>query len=128
MKKYLAMLVALCLLQYNVRGQVQVEEVSKALQKGDFPRVAAYFDKVVVLTINDEQSTYSKSQAEMVLKTFAGKHHPRNFQLQKKGTAPSDQSIWFIGELITDSGSFKVYIFFKYKNGQYVLQELRLEQ
>ncbi len=60
-------------------AQPAVDEVAKGMNSGDVAKVAQYFDKVVDITVLDEQSTYSKSQAEMVLKNFFAKNKFKSF-------------------------------------------------
>ncbi len=128
MKKKLALLIPALLLFISVAGaQMSVEEVTKALYSGDVSKVAKHFDKLVDIKINREQSTYSKSQAEMVLKNFFNKNDIKSFSLKHKGAASSDNSVFVIGELNTNYGLYKVYLFFKQKENAYYLQELRID-
>ena len=128
MTKYLALTLAAIFMCLFVFGQPSVEDVKKALGEGAVSNVVKYFDKVVDITINSEQSTYSKSQAEMVLKKFFEKNPPKTFFLKHKGSAPSDNSLFVIGELHTAQTLYRTYLFFKVKDKVYYLQEIRLEQ
>ncbi len=128
MRKILALsLFAFFLFLGSSRAQKAVEEVSKGLHSGDVSVIAKNFDKLVDITIVSEQSTYSGSQAEMVLKNFFDRNSIKSFNVKHKGTAPSDNSVFLIGELNTKSGNHRVYLFFKQKENTYYLQELRIE-
>ena len=128
MKKYLALIFAAIFVFGSVFAQPQVDDVSNSLNKGEVSNVIKYFDKVVDITINNEQSTYSKSQAEMVVKNFFTKNPIRSFLVRHKGTAASDNSVFLIGELKTVNGMYRVYIFFKQKEKSYLLQQIKFEQ
>lgn len=128
MKRYLALFIVSFFMALRVWGQAPLDEVSKSLQLGEPSKTAKYFDKVIDITIQNEQSTYSKSQAEMVLKNFFSKNPPKNFWIKHRGNGPSDNSVFIIGELATAADTFKVYLFFKLKEGNYYIQELRMEQ
>lgn len=128
MKKYLALIFAAIFVFGSVFAQPQVDDVSNSLNKGEVDNVVKYFDKIVDITINNEQSTYSRSQAEMVMKNFFSKNPAKSFSVRHKGTAASDNSVFLIGELRTSNGEFRVYLFFKQKDRNYLLQQIKFEQ
>lgn len=128
MTKYLALTFAVIFICLSVFAQPSVDEVRKALNEGEVSKVAKYFDKVVDITINNEQSTYSRSQAEMVMKNFFEKNKARSFALTYKGSAASDNTLFVVGELHTALNLYRTYMSFKLKDKIYYLQEIRLEQ
>lgn len=99
----------------------------RSLNGGPVINVVKYFDKVVDITINDEQSTYSRSQAEVVLKNFLAKNQSKSFSIKYKGIASSDNSLFLIGELRTAHNNYRVSIFFKQKDKNFFLQEIKFE-
>jgi hypothetical protein len=127
MKKYLTFLLIAIFMYTSSFGQPQVEEVAKGLYTGDISRVIKYFDKMVDITILNDRSTYSKTQAEMVLRNFFSKNTVRSFQM-KYTNGPKEASVFVIGELVTINGTFRVYIFFRQKDKQFHLREMRFEQ
>jgi len=46
----------------------QMANINTSLRTGNVDGIAQYIDNVVDITINNNQSTYSKAQAEMVLR------------------------------------------------------------
>ncbi|WP_118972711.1 DUF4783 domain-containing protein [Taibaiella koreensis] len=128
MRKYLAIFIAAIFVFGSVFAQPQVDDVSNSLNKGEVSNVVKYFDKIVDITINNDQSTYSKSQAEMVVKSFFSKNQARSFFVRHKGVASSDNSVFVIGELKTANGPYRVYIFFKQRDKNYWLQQIKFEQ
>jgi hypothetical protein len=128
MRKYLSLIFAAIFVFGGVFGQPQVDDVSNSLNKGEVANVVKYFDKVVDITINNEQSTYSKSQAEMVVRNFFSKNPPRSFSIRHKGTAASDNSVFLIGELRTANGLYRVWLSFKQRERNYLLQQIKFEQ
>lgn len=116
-----------CLL-FQTYAQTPVEAVSKALQNGNAFEIAKQFDKVIDITINNEPATYSKSQGEVILKTFFNAHPITSFTLKHKGSPSDNNAIYVIGDLITkDSQKYRVYLYFKQKSGSLLLQEIRFE-
>lgn len=128
MRKYLALFLAAIFVYGSVLAQPQVDDVYKMLNAGEIANVVKYFDKVVDITINDDQSTYSKSQAEMVLRSFISKNPVLGFLIKHKGNAASDNSTFLIGELRTTRGTYKVYLGFRQKDKNFLLQQIKFEQ
>lgn len=126
MNKILACFFVFMLLVYSVLGQTAVDEVAKGMGGGDVTKVAQYFDKVVDITVSDQQSTYSKSQAEMVLKNFFAKNKFKSFFLKHKGAAANNGTIFVIGDLSTVKGGFNIFIMFKQRDNAVMVQEIRI--
>lgn len=122
MNKILACFLVLTFLVCTAFAQNAVDEVAKGMSTGDVSRVAQYFDKVVDITINDEQSTYSKSQAEAVLKSFFTKNKFRSFSLRHKGAGTNSTSIYVIGLVSTEKGKFTMYLMFKQRESNVLVQ------
>lgn len=129
MKKTLLSFLLIFSLLLQSYAQVPVDAVTKALEVGNATEIAKQFDKVVDITVNNEQATYSKLQAEMVLKKFFDANSVSSFNAKHKGSPSDNNSVYIIGDLSTkDSKKFRVYLYFKKKSGNLVLQELRFEE
>lgn len=108
-------------------GQPEIEDVAKALQAGEVSYMARHLDNLVEISIANEQSTYSKTQAERVLDNFFTKNQVKEFSVRHQGGNTSDNAIFVIGDLLTSHGKFRVYLMFKKKKDTFALQELRFE-
>lgn len=107
-------------------AQAQADQVGNALGSGNVGAITRYFDNAVSMSVAGSQSTYSRSQAEMVLRDFFGKNPAKGFGLERSGI--SNGSSYAIGTLRTAHGSFRTYISVRQKDGEYVLQEIRIEK
>ena len=87
--------------------------------------MARYFDASVELSMPDKSNSYSKSQAELVLKDFFATNAVKGFEVIHKGENAGSQ--YCIGTLVTKTGSYRTTIFMKQKGDGQVLQELRFE-
>lgn len=106
-----------------------LDDVISGVRTGNIAQISRYFDNIVVITIGNNQSTYSKAQGEQVLKDFFNKNTPRDFTLLQGGNAPGNNTNKFaIGTLNTNAGSYRVYALLKQKDGTYYLQEIRFEK
>jgi|SRR5690606_30910443 len=128
MKKILACILVGLLLFAPATGQPELDNVSKALHLGDVTNIARYFENLVEVSISNEQSTYSKTQAERVLDNFFTKNKVRDFVVKHKGNSESSNLLFLIGDLSTDKGEYRVYLMFKKKrDNSYTLAEIRID-
>ena len=102
-----------------------IDEVVAAMRSGNSTLIAKYFDDRVDLSMPDKSNTYSKIQAELVLKEFFTNNPVKKFEIIHKGENAGSQ--FCIGTLYTKNGSFRTTIFMKQKGGGQLLQELRFE-
>lgn len=105
--------------------RVGIEDVITAMKAGNSGLVARHFDSNVELSMPDKSNSYSKSQAELVLKDFFANNPVKGFEVIHKGENAGSQ--YCIGTLVTKSGSYRTTIFMKQKGDGQVLQELRFE-
>lgn len=106
-------------------ARVGIDDVISAMKSGNSSQVAKYFDASVELSMPDKSNSYSKSQAELVLKDFFATNAVKGFEVIHKGENAGSQ--YCIGTLVTKTGSYRTTIFMKQKGDGQVLQELRFE-
>jgi len=104
----------------------ELERIGLAIQTGNSRELAKYFDNTVEITIFEKEETYSKAQAEMVLKDFFTRNKPASFKIIHNGTS-GQGSQYGIGTLVTDKGVFRTYIYLKQKGATPFIEELRFE-
>ena len=104
-----------------------LDDVASAIRSGDSRAVARFFDSNVEIAILDRESSYSKTQAEMILRDFFAKNQVQSFVLKHRGSSEEGSSFG-IGALKTSSQTFRVYYFVKQKGSQKVIQEMKFEK
>jgi hypothetical protein len=104
-----------------------LDNVAGALRSGNSKEVARYFDSNVAITLLDRESTYSKTQGEMVLRDFFSKNQVQGFELKHRGSS-GEGSSYGIGTLRTATQSLRVYYFVKQRGSQQLIQEIRFEK
>lgn len=104
---------------------ISIDEVVTAMKAGNAAQVAKFFDNTVEITMPDKGNSFSKTQAEIVLKDFFINNPVKGFDVIHKGQNAGGQ--YCIGTLLTKNGSFRTTIFMKQKGDVQVLQELRFE-
>ena len=134
MKNYLKkfLLSASCLLVFGAAEaqgtRTPLEDMVNAIRNDRVVDMVKYFDNFVPVTINNAQSIYSRNQAEVVLKDFFDKNIPKDFQVMDNGS-PDNYSKFIIGSLfVTNGNKYNVYILIKLKDGNYILQDFRLNK
>jgi hypothetical protein len=102
-----------------------IDEVIGALRSGNSTELSRFFDDNIELTLPDKSDSYSKAQAQLIVKDFFSNNGVKGFDLKHKGDAPDGH--YCIGTLQTNSGSFRTHILMKSKNGKEVVREIRFQ-
>ena len=102
-----------------------IDSVINGIKTGNALQVARYFDNTVEITMPEKSNSYSKSQAELVLKDFFATNVVNGFEIIHKGENAGSQ--YCIGTLNSKYGGYRTTIFMKKRGEVQVLQELRFE-
>ena len=90
-------------------------EIVQALKSGDSKVISKYFNSSVELIFSESQGVYGKAQAEQILKTFFSNNASANgvFSYNHLHGTNKDNAQYYIGELNTGKGLYRVYIYMK---------------
>ena len=124
MKRLLPILLSFFVLS-SFRTAASIDEVVNALKTGNVSAMVPYFDNTIEITLPDKANSYSKTQAELVLKDFFINNPVKGFTVIHKGQNAG--YIYCIGTLVTKNGNFRTTIQMKQKKDGEVIQELRFE-
>jgi len=102
-----------------------IDEVIAAMKAGNATDIARFFDNTVEINTPDKSSSYSKSQAELVLKDFFSTNTVKAFTLDHKGENAGSQ--YCIGTLITKNAVYRTTVFMKLKGDKQLLQTITFE-
>jgi hypothetical protein len=105
--------------------QSSIDEVIGALRSGNSAELSKYFDDNVELTLPDKSDSYSKAQAQLIVRDFFNNNGVKGFDLKHKGDSPGGH--FCIGTLQTNAGNFRTNVFMKTKNGKEVVKEIRFQ-
>jgi hypothetical protein len=98
-----------------------------ALKNGSAKELAKYFSDMVELNLDGTKATYSRTQAEFVLKDFFKKYPPLSFEYIHQGSSKEGLK-YAIGKYSYNGGQFRVYILIKKINGVYVIDTLEFNK
>lgn len=124
MKRFFTLLSVLAIAS-SFTVYVGIDEIISALKAGNATEIAKYFDNTVEITLPEKSNSYSKSQAEVVLRDFFSNNPVKSFEILHKGENAGSQ--YCIGTLVTKNASFRTMVYMKQKGSRQTLQEIRFE-
>jgi hypothetical protein len=113
------------LMLFAFKDQNAIDEVIGALRSGNSAQLSGYFDDNVELTLPDKSDSYSRAQAQLIIKDFFSNNGVKGFDLKHKGDSPGGH--FCIGTLQTNGVNFRTNVFMKTKNGKEVVKEIRFQ-
>ncbi|MBS1680757.1 MAG: DUF4783 domain-containing protein [Bacteroidetes bacterium] len=106
-------------------GQAQsiFAPMKNALKAGDAKELMKYFNSSVDLNLEGEVNTYSKAQAEFVLRDFFKKHSPTDFTIAHTGSSKAGLQ-FAIGKYTSGSDNYNVLMRVREVQKNYLIHEI----
>jgi hypothetical protein len=104
----------------------EAKRVADALKAGNSAEIGALLGNQVDLTLLKEEDVFPKDQVVRKLNTFFGANKPSAYSNRHQGTSKLNDH-YYIGELVTDKGKFRVTYFIKRDGGGFKVSQLRIE-
>jgi len=102
-------------------------KITNAIKNANAKELAVYFNSSIELVVLDYDGTYSKAQAEIIVKDFFAKYPPASFSINHQG-ASKDASHFYIGSYKTKSSvNYRVYFLLKSFSNKLLIQNLQIE-
>ena len=124
--KYFLQSVFLMLLVTALVSFTQKDDIVAALKAGNVEKMAKYFDGMVDVSLPGKSNSFSKGQAELVIKDFFNLNKVKSFELQHSGSNPSSNFI--IGTLVTSGGTYRTTVYMRTKGDKNLVQGVEFEQ
>jgi hypothetical protein len=118
-------LIAGSLLLFSFRTLFGLDAVTTAIRMGDVEKLSPYLDYRVDIGLPDKNDSYSKSQAEMVIRDFFITNVVKNFEVKQKGENNGFE--YCVGLLQTSHGNYRTSLFMKQKGEKLLVEELRFQ-
>jgi hypothetical protein len=125
MKRFLLLISTILVLASFTTPGNGINDIVSALKSGNASLVAKYFDNTVEITLPEKSNSYSRSQAELILRDFFTNNSIKGFSVIHQGENAGSQ--YCIGTLVTKSAAFRTTIYMKQKGDKQTLQEIRFE-
>lgn len=117
----LTIFMVVCMIPRHLFAQSEViNNVRASLKAGSSKELVKSFNTKVELNFDGKKSTYSRTQAEFVLKDFFKKYPPTDFQYIHQGASRQGLT-YVIGNYSYDGGSFRVLLYIKNFNGRHLV-------
>lgn len=128
MSKTIQIILIILLVGLNTSASFGQEEdfdqIVKIVKSGNAKQLVKTFAASVELNINGKEATYSRSQAEAVLKDFFDKNPPSFFEVSHRGASKGGLP-YAIGELKSLSKTYRVWIRLAESSGKFLVSEMR---
>jgi hypothetical protein len=125
MRRFSGSILLLSVILFFSSFDLTVDEILGAIRKGDAVKISQHFDNLVEITVSEKSYSYSRTQAQVVLKDFFHTHAVRKFTMIHK--ANSNDAEYYVGMLSTARGDFRTTVLVKFKGDKRLVQELRFE-
>jgi len=109
----------------GVMAQISVEE---AFRQEDAQAFRPHFHSEVDMSLPGKENRYKKADAIGLMEAFFSVHAVQNFKKVHSGSSRGKVSNYYIGQLTTDKGVYRVYIYYDEHDGEKDIHELRIEK
>src|SRR6185312_2201928 len=108
---FLAVTLALTLVSF--RPTYSLDDITTAIRLGNAGELSRYLDSRVDIYLPDKNDSYSKIQAEMIIRDFFSTNGVRNFVVRKMGFSGGTE--YCVGVLQTRNGDYRTTLFTRQK-------------
>jgi hypothetical protein len=103
-----------------------IDSIAGLLKTGNAALVAQRFSPTIDLTLMGEENIYSAAQAEIILRGFFKMHPPKTIKVLHRVNSNANYRFG-VYLLTTSDANFRVSVSLKNSNGNFVLDEMRVE-
>ena len=125
-KTYYSLIIFLGVFCFNISANAQDDIINNskvALKTANARDLSKFLNDMVDIGFDGEKASYSKTQAEFVLKDFFKKYPPVDFQYVHKGSSKEGLT-YTIGNYSYNGGSYRVLIYIKQFKGNFLIDYL----
>jgi hypothetical protein len=115
----------LALVLVSFRPVYTLDDIAYAIRLGNAGELSRYLDSRVDICLPEKSDSYSKIQAEMIIRDFFSTNGVRNFVVKKIGFTGGSE--YCVGVLQTRNGDYRTTLFTRQKGDKQLLQELRFQ-
>src|ERR1700742_3858257 len=109
----------------SFRPLYTLDDTTGAIRIGNANELPRFLDSRVDISLPEKSDTYSKIQAEMIIRDFFSTNGVKNFLVTTRRTTGGSE--FCVGTLQTRNGDYRTTLFLKQKGDKQLLQELRFQ-
>lgn len=113
--------------EYQQPNNTILTEVISYIKVANIKELSKNFNTTIDLLLPSVEGSYSKTQAELIVKNFFEKNPPKSLTIKHQGSS-NDGSLYAIGTYSTDKLNYRTYILLKKINDKYLIHQLQFEQ
>lgn len=126
--KQLKFLIGIVCVVLTLEGRAQggadvVADVRETIKAGSAKELAKYLNQTVDIELNGKKESYSKAQAELILRDFFKANVPSDFSIIHKGQSKSGQP-FAIGQYKSGADNYRVFMKIKTVADQQLIHEI----
>jgi hypothetical protein len=100
-----------------------ITQVKETIKAGSAKELSKFLNQTIDVTIDDKVESYSKAQAEFVLRDFFKQHPPSEFSIIHQGSSKGGQP-FAIGQYKSSSDTYRVFMKIKAVSSQQLVHEI----
>ena len=100
-----------------------VNDVRESIKAGSSKELAKYLNNTVDVTMDGDMGTYSKTQAEFILRDFFKENPPSSFTIVHQGASKGGLP-YAIGQYLSADRTFRVWMRIKNTGDRYLIHEI----
>lgn len=112
----------------SLQGYSQMNAVFDAIRSGNATELGSFLEERIELGIDADYVFVPKNTAVSQLATFFKNHRPTGFKEIHQGASRGRDAKYTIGELETNNGTFRVYIYANQTGSKTSIQEIRFDR
>ena len=122
---FFALAVFLVLTVYGASAQTDIiNQVKETIKAGSAKELAKYLNQTVYITIEGSVETYSKAQAEFVLRDFFKQHAPSEVSIIHQGSSKGGQPFAIL-QYKSGADVYRLFMKIKTVNNAQLLDDIR---
>ena len=103
------------------------DDIASAIREGNASKLANWFASTIELSVPGKKGSYSKTQAEMIMRDFFESYPPDSFTITAEGKSAA-YSLYAIGSYVSGSNTFKTYYLIRKADTGFMLHILKFEE
>jgi hypothetical protein len=131
MKKFTSFLAFIMIIGFCTTINAQssaISSIESSIRSGSASTLKNYLNTTIDLVVPGSDGTYSKTQAEQILKNFFSQNSASSYQHKQQGSSKAG-SVFVIGNLSCSNGfKYRVYFLIKKYSGSYKIHQLQFEK
>jgi len=127
MKDMLKAMLAIVVMFFAV-GMTAQMSVEEAFRQENAEAFDHHFHSDVEMSLPGNENRYTKADAIGLMEAFFSVHAVQQFKKVHSGSSRGKDSNYYIGQLTTDKGVYRVYIYYDVHDNTKDIHELRIEK